>query len=118
MINEPPLFKGLSIKTPVTLPVKGRGFIYDGFGLHAKAGSLPRSPKCKERSGAMKIALKVSSEEELCDFHTRADKRDVSCYTVPGLRLWVLPEVFRTWRLIVEEHGHVYLFCQLGGSCG
>ncbi|CAE7333791.1 pth [Symbiodinium pilosum] len=35
-----------------------------------------------ERSGAMKIALKVSSEEELCDFHTRADKRDVSCYTV------------------------------------
>ncbi|CAE7864748.1 unnamed protein product [Symbiodinium necroappetens] len=35
-----------------------------------------------ERSGQMKIALKVSSEEELCDFHTRAEKRDLSCYTV------------------------------------
>ena len=34
-----------------------------------------------ERSGQMKIALKVSSEEELCDFHTRAEKRDLSCYT-------------------------------------
>ena len=37
-----------------------------------------------ELSGQMKIALKVSSEEELGDFHTRAEKRDLSCYTASG----------------------------------
>ncbi|CAJ1425891.1 unnamed protein product [Effrenium voratum] len=35
-----------------------------------------------EASGAMKIALKVSSEEELCDFCTRAEKRELSHYLV------------------------------------
>eukprot|EP00434_Breviolum_minutum_P037329 symbB.v1.2.033097.t1/scaffold3920.1/size48317/1 len=35
-----------------------------------------------ESCGAMKIALKVGSEDELCDFASRAAKRDLTTYTV------------------------------------
>ena len=33
MINIPPPFKGLNIRMPVIIPIKGRGFINHGSGL-------------------------------------------------------------------------------------
>ena len=33
MINKPPPFKGLNIRIPITIPIKGRGFINHGSGL-------------------------------------------------------------------------------------
>ena len=33
MINEPPPFKGLNIKIPIVIPIKGRGFINHVSGL-------------------------------------------------------------------------------------
>ena len=33
MINKPPPFKGLNIRIPIIIPIKGRGFINHGSGL-------------------------------------------------------------------------------------
>ena len=33
MINKPSPFKGLNIRIPTIIPLKGRGFINQGFGL-------------------------------------------------------------------------------------
>ena len=33
MINKPPPFKGLNIRIPITIPIKGRGLINQGSGL-------------------------------------------------------------------------------------
>ena len=33
MIDKPPPFKGLDIKIPIIIPIKGRGFINLGSGL-------------------------------------------------------------------------------------
>ena len=33
MINRPPPFKGLNIRIPITIPIKGTGAIDQGFGL-------------------------------------------------------------------------------------
>ena len=33
MINKPPPFKGLNIKIPIIIPIKGRGFINKGSTL-------------------------------------------------------------------------------------
>ena len=35
MINKPPPFKGLNIRIPIIIPIKGRGFINQGSGLPA-----------------------------------------------------------------------------------
>ena len=34
MINKPPDFKGLPIGIPITIPIKGRGFMTQAFGLN------------------------------------------------------------------------------------
>ena len=36
MINKPPPFKGLHIRIPTIIPIKGRGFINQGSGLDGK----------------------------------------------------------------------------------
>ena len=33
MINQPPPFKGLNIRIPIIIPIKGRGFIHQGSTL-------------------------------------------------------------------------------------
>ena len=33
MINKPPPLNGLNSKSPITIPIKGKGFIYQGSGL-------------------------------------------------------------------------------------
>ena len=33
MINKPPPFKGLNIRIPIIIPIKGRGFVNHGLGL-------------------------------------------------------------------------------------
>ena len=33
MINKPPPFKGLNVRIPIIIPIKGRGFINHGSGL-------------------------------------------------------------------------------------
>ena len=33
MINKPPPFKGLPIRIPIIIPIKGRGFINQGSGF-------------------------------------------------------------------------------------
>ena len=33
MINKPPPFKGLNIRIPIIIPIKGSGFINQGFGV-------------------------------------------------------------------------------------
>ena len=33
MMKKPPLSKGLNIKVPIIIPIKGRGFINKGSGL-------------------------------------------------------------------------------------
>ena len=33
MVNKPPPFKGLTIRTPIIIPIKGRPFINQRFGL-------------------------------------------------------------------------------------
>ena len=33
MIEKPSPFKGLNIRSPITIPVKGKGFINQGSGL-------------------------------------------------------------------------------------
>ena len=40
MINKPPPFKGLNIRIPIIIPIKGRGFINHGSGLRDKAPNL------------------------------------------------------------------------------
>ena len=37
MINKPPPFKGLNIRIPIVIPIKGRGFINQGSTLNPKA---------------------------------------------------------------------------------
>ena len=39
MINEPPVFKGLNIRIPIIIPIKGRGFINQGSGLSKTLGT-------------------------------------------------------------------------------
>ena len=33
MINKPPPFKGLNIRIPIIVPIKGKGFVDQGSGL-------------------------------------------------------------------------------------
>ena len=44
MINKPPPFKGLIIKIPMMIPVKGRGFINHGFGLSMAILTVTQEP--------------------------------------------------------------------------
>ena len=39
MINESPPFKGLHIRIPIIIPVKGKGFINQGSGLTCSTGA-------------------------------------------------------------------------------
>ena len=48
MINKPPPFKGLNIRIPIIMPIKGRGFINQGSGLPG--------------SGRILIAIKVFAD--------------------------------------------------------
>ena len=41
MINKSPPFKGLSIRIPVMIPIKWRGFVNQGSGLPKGTNSLP-----------------------------------------------------------------------------
>ena len=49
MINKHPPFKGLNVRIPSIIPMKGRGVVYQGFGLRpklackVKAGPRPKS---------------------------------------------------------------------------
>ena len=40
MIKNPPPLKGLDIRIPITIPIKGRGFINHGSGLGCHASAL------------------------------------------------------------------------------
>ena len=40
MINKPPPFKGLNIRIPILIPIKGRGFLNQGSGLPCYPWSL------------------------------------------------------------------------------
>ena len=44
MINEPLPFKDLNIRIPIITPIKGRGFINHGSGLHPKPQTLSPMP--------------------------------------------------------------------------
>ena len=33
MIDKPPPFEGLNISIPIMIPIKGRGFVNQGFGF-------------------------------------------------------------------------------------
>ena len=46
MINKPPPFKGLDIRIPIIIPIKGRGFIDQGSGL-----ATSKSLDCKHDDG-------------------------------------------------------------------
>ena len=39
MINQPPPFKDLNIRIPITIPIMGRGFINHGSGLGPIVGN-------------------------------------------------------------------------------
>ena len=49
MINKPPLFKGLNIRIPIMIPIKGRGFINQGPGLGVLA--------CRVRGKPLKFSV-------------------------------------------------------------
>ena len=40
MINKPPPFKGLNIRIPIIIPMKGRGFINQGLGIGFRGSGL------------------------------------------------------------------------------
>ena len=42
MINNPPFFKGLNMRIPIIIPIKGRGFINQGSGLIGITEGLPK----------------------------------------------------------------------------
>ena len=44
MINKPPPLKGLHIRIPITIPIKGKGFIDHGSGLPFWSTSGPEPP--------------------------------------------------------------------------
>ena len=48
MINKPPAFKGLNIRIPIIIPIKGRGFINQGSTLCRRSGSYSPS-KCNTK---------------------------------------------------------------------
>ena len=40
MINKPSPFKGLNIKIPIIIPIKGRGFINQGSGVLSNQNNI------------------------------------------------------------------------------
>ena len=68
MINKPPPFQGLSIRIPIIIPIKGRGFINRGSGLiYIEASSqIVFTPAPKTRtslgSGHILVTSTVSVE--------------------------------------------------------
>ena len=46
MINRHPLFKGLNMRIPMIIPIKGRGFINRGSGLNPEAQAFSAAAMC------------------------------------------------------------------------
>ena len=75
MINKPPPFKGLNIRIPTIIPIKGRGFINQGSGLgyiswcsiyRRRLKTLARSNIAEE---PVRVALQVETTMDMRGFH-------------------------------------------------
>ena len=61
MINKPPSFKGLNIRIPTIIPMKGRGFINQGFTLVQTCTLYPSPEPESMRSLLAHLELDVAS---------------------------------------------------------
>ena len=63
MIHEPPPFKGQNTRTPVIIPIKGRGFINQGSGLNLEPCTpRPRKAHRKFSYHQVEVVVKYSRD--------------------------------------------------------
>ena len=73
MINRPSPFKGLKIRIPITIPIKGRGFINHGFGLEMSKRLFLRASRCSDlkSSADCEDSKQFSADSKLCPLDGR-----------------------------------------------
>ena len=60
MINKPPPSKGLNIRIPIRIPIKGRGLIHHGSTLKSQALGIQIAQSRLEPQGAQNMMQSVS----------------------------------------------------------